>query len=179
MVVRMKQLVCFFAVRLTQILLVDFDNRGIKVGFADGQPFISAVDGVLTRLQDGGIAMVVGLSTTVDATTGAGHDFNGVILGFAALDALEQLADIAQTRGNSRLQLDAGNRNRSFLDAFETRTATKSIGLSLSPSSQPATVRSGLKNAAGGAEDNGGTSGFAQRVVVLLIGRRSNTIRHL
>ena len=157
-VVRMQQLVRFFTVRLAEEVLIDFDNRGIEVRLADGQALVGAVDGLFARLEDGGVATVVGLAAAIDAAAGAGHDLDGVVGGFATLDALEQFTGAAQPGGDGGLQLDAADGDGGFLDALKATDGDEINGtvfFAIKPGSGSA--QGGLENAAGGTEDNTGT----------------------
>ena len=137
--------------------------------FTDRFASILAVDGFRTLLDDLAIAMVVGLTSTTDATAGAGHHLDGMELFLAFADSLKQSAGVAQTVGDTDMDRRAVEVNPSVTHAFDA-TEFREVDLRQRLAGEHLVGGTGgsLDHTAGGTEDDSGTGGFAQRVVVIL-----------
>ena len=111
-------LVAEVAARFTVVLLVDGDNVGVLVALADGLASVLAVDGVHTALDDVALAVVVGLTSTADAATRAGHHLDEVVaVGVAVAHLFHELAGIRETVADGDLHGQAVEVDGGLADA--------------------------------------------------------------
>lgn len=92
----------------------------ILMGLAYGLARILFVQGIGPCIKHGGIAVVQGLSSTADASSRTGHDFNGMVFIASVPDVFEKMPGISQAVGYADLQLESVQVHRSPTDAFHT-----------------------------------------------------------
>ena len=168
----MQLLVAEVAARFAIVLLVDSDDIGVLVALTDGFASVFAIDGFHTFADDIAVAVVIGLTSTADATTGASHDLNEMIaIGIAFADLFHEFAGIAKAVSHSNLQGEAIKVDGSFLDAFETTGFFEiDFGKSLACVEFVGGTQSSFHNTTGSTKDDTGTSGLTQRIVEVLFG---------
>ena len=113
---------------------------------------------------------MIGLSAAVQAAAGARHDFDGMIVRFAALDLLQKLARVAESGTDRRLEFETADLDGGFLDPFESADRLEVDFLQIL-SGDP--VRRGaerrFEHAAGCSEDDRRAGGFAERGIICLL----------
>ena len=113
----------------------------IQMRLAQRKAPVSLIDGFFALLQGSQVAAGVWLASAIDAAAWAGHDFNDMVVGLAVADLGQQLAGIAQTGADCHLQFLAGDRDRRFLDAFQSANGDKVDFLDVSPVKMSFAVR--------------------------------------
>lgn len=170
---RVELLVAEVAAGFTVVLLVDGDDVGVLVALADGLASVLAVDGVHALLDDVALAVVVGLAGAADAAARAGHDLDEVVaVGVAVAHLFHELAGIRETVADGDLHGQAVEVDGGLADAVaEDAAALLEVNLreGLAGVHLVGGTEGSLHNAAGSAEDDGGTSGLAERAIEVLL----------
>ena len=173
-VVGVELLVAEVAAGFTVVLLVDGDDVGVLVALADGLASVLAVDGVHTALDDVALAVVVGLTSAADAATRAGHHLDEVVaVGVAFADFFHEFASVAETVADGNLDGQTSEVDSGFADALAKDTAALlevDLREGLAGVDLVGGTEGSLHNTAGGAEDDGGTSGLAEGAVEVFLG---------
>jgi hypothetical protein len=92
-----QQLVSLMASGFAQVLFIEFDNIRVFMRLAHRHVGIRIINSGFTFFKDVAFAMNIRLTATVQAATGACHDFDRVVFNFAFLDALKNTAGVAKT----------------------------------------------------------------------------------
>ena len=127
-IVGVQLLVAEVAAGFTVVFLVDGDNVGVLVALADGLASVLAVGGFHALLDDVAVAVVVGLTGTADAATGAGHHLDEVVaIGVAIANLFHELAGVAQTVADGDLhgqtvEVDGSGTDAVAIDAADGLT---------------------------------------------------------
>ncbi|OAV73321.1 hypothetical protein Barb7_02976 [Bacteroidales bacterium Barb7] len=167
-VVRVQQLVSQRAARFSQIVFVEGDDVGVFVAFAAGFLGISAVEGRGTAMNHFGISVVERLPAAADTSARTSHYFDSMEGGGAVFHFFHQFAGVCQAVGDADFHGYAVEVYRGTLDTFqaaqffEVHVVKRLFGVQL-----VSRAAGCFHHAASSAEDDGGTGGFAQRLVVL------------
>ena len=94
-VARMQQMMGSFAHGFAQELFVQRDDVRVLVGFPERFFAVFRVESPCTCFQQRRISMVQGLTSTTDTSTGAGHNLDSMVFGFAGSDFVHELAGIS------------------------------------------------------------------------------------
>ena len=126
---------------------------------------ISLVDGSVTRLDDGSVAVMVRLAGAVDTSARAGHYFYEVIRAVACLDLLHDHTCVLQSVYDCHLQVDyARNRNGSLTDTVQsTYFLEVNLGKGLSGQNLGGGTESSLHNTSCCTEDHGSAGRLSER----------------
>lgn len=116
----MKKMFRLFTQRFAEEFAVKGLYERILMGLAYGLARIFFVQGIGPCIKYGGIAVVQRLSSTADASSRTGHDFNGMVFIAPVPDVLEKMPGISQAVGYADLQLESVQVHRSPPDAFHT-----------------------------------------------------------
>ena len=119
-IVRVKQVMCLFATGLAQELLVELLDVGVLVTLAQGLALVLAIYGSSTGLENLDVAMVIGLSSAADATTGASHYLNHMVVEFTGTQQVHHLAGIAQRVGYTNAQRETVKVDLGLTDTLQT-----------------------------------------------------------
>ena len=155
------------AAGLAEVFFVKLLDGFVLVGLADRVIQVVLIERFHTLLDDLGVAVVVGLAAAVDAAAGARHDLDGMVLGFAGFDLLEELAGIAEAGADRGFELDAADVDFGFLDAFEAadRRVVDLLHVLAGEDVGRGTER-GFEHTAGRTEDGGRAGAFSERRIV-------------
>ena len=119
MIVRVEQAMGFVTVgRIFEVFLVNFSHGLVVSRIADLKVAVVTIEAGSTHRNDLVGLEREGLSAPIDATTGAGHDFDNMILFFAGSDILADFFDICQPEDLAKTELDACNFDLGLTDAF-------------------------------------------------------------
>ena len=159
----MSQFAAWFAV----VVAIQREHGLVLVRFADRHVLVDLVDGFHSLQEHLFVTMVVWLTGATDAAALAGHDFDGMIaVWIACTHFIAEDLGIAEAVGNGDLQRDAVDVDGGDANAFE---AAELFEIELRQWFSGLDLVSGtyccFDNAAGGAEDDCGTGGFAEWIV--------------
>ena len=182
-VVGVEKLVSQVRVRLAQELIVERLDLGVVVRLAKNLSFILRVEGLCSlflvgiynvKILVGQEALTnVGLTATVDTTTGATHDLDKVILALACADLVKQNSCILHTVSHCDVDGLTCQLKACFLDAFKAAGSFKLHAFDLLAGEYEVSRTNGcFHNAAGNTEDHACAGVLANDVVVkLFIGK--------
>lgn len=167
-VVGVQEMVGFLAHWFAEIESVEIENVRIFVTEADVH--------VAVDLPEGGAAVDVEIDAVEDwltaaanAAAWAGHDFDEIVAGFAALDGVEQLARVAKPADDGNLDAAGARDLEGGFAAFAKLYVAhffKIVGVWIEAGDHVVGgAQCGIHNAAGGAENGGSAGGGAERMV--------------
>ena len=120
MVVRMQEMMCFYAVRFTEPACIKFLYVRIFMRTANRCIFIDCIQPFCTSLTNKSWFCLFWLTATADTTARASHDFDEVVIAFTGTKFIHQLTCIAKTAGNCNLDRTVIDCEGSFFDTFHT-----------------------------------------------------------
>lgn len=121
MIMCVKQTMCFVTVgRIFEILFVDRGNLFVVGRGAELEVRVVAIETAGAHRDDFVGHEHVGLASAIDATAGARHDFNDMIFLLAFANHFADLVGIGETKDLAKIELDAGDFDFDFADAFGT-----------------------------------------------------------
>ena len=169
-IVGVQLFVAEVAARFAIVFLVDGNDLGVLVALTDGLASIFAVDGFHTFADDVAVAVVIGLASAADTTTGASHNLDEVVsVGVAVANLFHNLASVAKAVSHSNLQREAVEIDGGFLDALESAGFFEvDLGQFLASVDLVSGTESCFHHTTSGTEDDSSTSRLAERTVEVL-----------
>ena len=121
MIMGVKQTMRFVAIGcIFEILFVDRGNLFVVGRGAELEVRVVTIEAGRTHRDDLVGHKHVGLASAVDATAGARHDFDDMIFLLARANHIANLADVGKAKDLAKIELDAGDFDFDFADAFGT-----------------------------------------------------------
>lgn len=170
-IVRMKQVMAFLAVRFAQIRFVNFGESGVVLRCAHGKFGIVGINSCGTHGNDFVGIEREGLSAAIDASIGAGHDLDDVVLFFARADVFADFFRIGKSVNLAQIERDSGDGKGGFADTFASAHVVEfEIASFLTGEFFCRVSENRFGNAACDAEDDAASGFETERIVALNVG---------
>ena len=119
MIMGVEQTVCLVAVGgIFEVLFVDCSNLFVVGSGTHLEARVVTVEATGTHRNDFIGLKRKGLTSTIDATTGASHDFDNVIFLLTRANHFADFVDVSESEDLAEIELDAGDFDFGFADAF-------------------------------------------------------------
>src|SRR5690554_1530562 len=167
---RMQQAVRLVTARLTQVLLIQPDDRWVLMRLADALALILTVDGSSTPAEYLAVTVVIRLATTADTTTRTCHDLNGMVDRLTASHIIQQLAGVTQSVSDPYIKGESVKIDRGGAYPLHAAQLRECHPLQLLSGMQLIGRAAGsLNHTTRIAEDDTGTCRLTQRIIKILL----------